>query len=49
VTKTKGYRGEKKFVLSLSLRIPDPYILLENPDPFLLLRDPGLLINLPRN
>ena len=41
VTKTKECRGGKKkmFVLSSSLRIPDP---------FLLLRDPGL-ISLPRN
>ena len=41
MTKTKECRGEKKvFVLSSSLRIPDPSLLLG---------DPGLLINLPRN
>ena len=41
MTKTKEYREKKKmFVLSSSLRIPDPYFLLG---------DPGLLINLPRN
>ena len=42
---------EKKqmFVLSSSLRIPDPYLHFERPDPFLLLGNPRLLIHLPRN
>ena len=40
VTKTKECREKKMFVLSSSLRIPGPYLLL---------RDPKLLINLPRN
>ena len=49
VTKTKECRGEKKkFVISSSLRTPDPYLLLENPRP-LSLGTPRLLINVPRN
>ena len=32
MTKTKECRGEKKFVLSSSLRIPDPSLLGEPPD-----------------
>ena len=40
VTKVKECREKKMFVLSSSLRIPDP---------FLLLGDPRLLINLSRN
>ena len=47
VTKTKKCRGEKiTFVLSSSLRIPDPYLRLGVPDPFLLLGEPRLVINL---
>ena len=50
VTKTKECREKKMFVLSSSLRIPDPYLHFESPRPLSPpLGDPGLLINLPRN
>ena len=36
---------EKRFVLSSSLRIPDPYLLLESPRPFSSLGTPDFLSN----
>ena len=47
--KTKECREKKMLVLSFSLIIPDPYLLLGTPGPYFLLRDTKLLINLPRN
>ena len=49
VTKTKECREKKMFVLSSSLRIPDPYLRFEALDPFLLLGDSGLGVNAQGN
>ena len=55
MTKTKEYREKQTskqanmFALVSSLRIPEPYLLLNNPDTFLLFGEGRLLINLPRN
>ena len=55
MTKTKEYREKQTskeanmLALVPSLRIPEPYLLLNNPDTFLLFGEGRLLINLPRN
>ena len=55
MTKTKEYRekqtSKEAHMLALvpSLRIPEPYLLLNNPDTFLLFGERRLLINLPKN